>query len=757
MYTSQLKKASYLVAACALAITPFASHADDVDDLSNLSLDDLLNITVSSASGIEEKLSDAPATMVVVTAKDIKRRGYSDMSELIQDLPGFDSIVTNGTNYLISYQRGYRTPFMQRTLFMINGKVDNNLWSHAAIISRQFSMQSIDKVEVLYGPAGAVYGPNAFLGIINIITKDARNTGDSYANISVQYGSYNTQAVDIAAGGKVGELFFNIGYRNFESDDPSLDDYPYWGYEDERWLSNETVWGPILDHEFHDTPYGEYADFASNRGLFGDISYKDENYGTFKLGWVEYHTDEGYGPYYAFDKTQPNQGWLNGSEHTYLEHRIDINEQFNVKTLMSERSSRIWGGWVEATADWAPDMGMYSYVSISDWNSTNESFLFKQDYDYKASDLIRINGGIKLENKELTKAYDLCGYWIGVYCSSYVDSGGPYGQGDGVIHTSSDEYIIQPGTLSEMPADNIAKTKDKGIYAQMILDWEQWRVNLGARYDTNSVYGSAVNPRGSVIYRVSDTQTFKLLYGKAFQEPAPLQLWGGWSGRAANPNLEPEEATNIEFIYMLQTGSFLHNFSLYKASYKNVIKEEAENAGTRDVVGLEYHGRFAFGNFVDGAEDISGHIYYTYTDAEGSITYDHDSASWLERNEDVGDIAPHKIGTALNMPFSEAMNLNVRANYVSSREVYSRNPLRAEDFETDSYITVDMTFSYDFGPASVNAKIRNLFDEEYYHPGVEGASAGREDGTFSTRSSGFQNSLIPQQGRSFLLSLNWDF
>lgn len=737
--------------------TNLVANDDKINDISSLSLEDLLSITVKSASGIEETLRDAPATMVVVTANDIKQRGYSNMAELIQDLPGFDSIIANGTNYLISYQRGYRTPFMQRTLVMINGKVDNNLWSHAAIVSRQFPMRAIDRVEVLYGPAGAVYGPNAFLGIINIMTKDVAVTEESYTHISVQYGSYNSQAIDFAAGGKLGKFFFNLAYRNFESDDPDLDDYAYWGYADERWLSHETVWGPILDHEFQNKPYGEFSDFASNRGFFGDIAYQDEKRGTIKLSWIEYVTDEGYGPYYAFDKAQPNQGWLNDSNHTNLEHTIDVSEQLHVKTLLSERSSRIWGGWVEATDDWNPGMEMYSYVSISDWNSVNKSFLFKQDYDYQASDTLRINGGVKLENKTLTKGYDLCGYWLGVFCSSYVDSGGLDGQGDGVIHSSRDEYVIQPRTLAEMPTENTAKTKDKGIYAQAIFDWDRWRINVGVRYDTNSVYGSAINPRATAIFRLSNRQTFKLLYGKAFQEPAPIQLWGGWSGRAANPDLEPEEATNVEFIYMLQSEKFIHNISVYHAQYENVIQEVAENAGTRDVHGLEYHGRFTFANVIQGAREISGHVYYTYTSVEGSVSYDHESGAWIESADDVGDIAPHKIGTALNLPISGRVNLNLRANYVASRELYTRNPLRAEGFEIDSYVTFDVSVGYDFGSGDLMLKVKNLFDEDYYHPGVEGASAGRDDGTFSRRSRGFQNSLLPQEGRNLLLSLNWQF
>ena len=123
----------------------------------------------------------------------------------MSDLPGFDTMVLNGLHYINAYQRGYRTPFTQRTMFMINGVVQNHLWSHAAGLSRQIPLSNIKRIEVLYGPASAVYGPNAFLGTINIVTYDGSESygNNNFSEINLMAGSYNTRSLDITTRGKV--------------------------------------------------------------------------------------------------------------------------------------------------------------------------------------------------------------------------------------------------------------------------------------------------------------------------------------------------------------------------------------------------------------------------------------------------------------------------------------------------------------------------------------------------------------------------
>ncbi len=153
------------------------SHAEDSSDkdFMSLSLEQLLHVQVVSSNGIEETLVDSPAAMLVLTEQEILQRGYNNLTEILVDLPGFDVINTGGSANNNTYQRGYRTPFTTRTLFMIDGRIENHLWSQQVLLSRQYPMSMISRVEVLYGPASVKYGANAFLGVINVITKKGVN------------------------------------------------------------------------------------------------------------------------------------------------------------------------------------------------------------------------------------------------------------------------------------------------------------------------------------------------------------------------------------------------------------------------------------------------------------------------------------------------------------------------------------------------------------------------------------------------------
>ncbi len=728
--------------------------ADDSEEtariLLSMDLGQLLQTSVESASGIEESLRDAPAAMVVVTDKEIRQRGYSSLDELLSDLPGFDAIGMGGSQNVVAYQRGYRTPFMQRTLIMINGIVDNHLWSHVAQISRQYPLSAIKRVEVLYGPTSAVYGPNAFLGIINLITQDASDLLDTQqrTTASVQLGSYRSRGAEMSTQGRQGDWRYSLSGKFFQSNEADIDDLAPWGFISENVLNDRQVWGALLDLGQNGVRYGEFFDPTEDWGLLGELSFKD-----FTLGVIAWDTAESYGRYYPSDRAQPNADWNHDARQYYLQHNYEVSDKLLIKSQILYHSSRLWGIWAEASPDWNPGMSQYSYLSLSDWNSLNHSWLFKQDYDYQFSDQLRITGGLKYEAKTLTKAFDLCSYWSGTFCSTDPGNEGPHGQGAGVFHSLDPVALVLPGTQKNMPAENIARSRDVGAYVQGILSREQWRWVAGLRYDHNSMYGSTVNPRLSAIYYWSPKTTLKLLYGRAYQEPSPIQLWGGWIGRAGNPNLHPEKAENLELIVMHQTPHWLHDVSLFAAHYRDVIKEEAENAGSRDIVGTEYRGRFKYPNILlHNAPDISGYLYYTYTHAHSSITYDQASAQWLDEGSTLGDIAPHKISAAFNLPFDRNWHLNLQANFVSDRTLYSHNPLREKGKKAEAYTVLYLTLGYEQSPLDISFRIENLLDTEYYHPGMEQADAGDD---FSQRSAGFRNSLIPQEKRSYWLNLRW--
>ncbi|GLX79222.1 hypothetical protein tinsulaeT_25620 [Thalassotalea insulae] len=750
-----------------LALLPSSAFADqEKKSIKDLDIDELLNQRVAlhresdTASGVNETLMDAPAAMVILTKEDISRRGYLTLEEIMSDLPGFDTITTNGTFPIASYQRGFRNDRTQRTLLLINGKVDNHLWNQSAIISKQYSVQAIERIEVLYGPAGAVYGPNAFLGVINIITRDPRtlSKNEDYFSAQMVVGDYNTHSIDFTGGGHLADANFIISGRLYDSDGPDIDDYADWGFNRPELLNDPDVWGKaIASSDFNND--GVIDKFAGNKlGIYGDTTIGESviaelSLGKWKLGTTYWKLEEGYGPYYPFDKAQSNVSWFHDSNQYYLDHLSKVNK-VEISSELLYRENNVYGYWAENSG---------GSVSLSNWNAYNYATRFRQHYNYHWNNDLQLSGGIKYERKKLTKAYRICGYWAGSLCPT-----APGGVNDGSdIHSGDDrDTIALPDSYPRHEFDPQSKvvTRDQGLFFQAIYDVNDWRFNGGLRWDKNSIYGSMTSPRGAVIYHYSPTTTFKLAYGEAFQEPSARLLYGGWTGRAANPELKSEESKNLEFIAIHQTENFLHDISIFTAKYDNVIVNGGSgNLNGRDIWGIEYRGKVNINNIFSPSEDITAQLYYSYTDAQSDDQYfqgynSDGSDAWVKKKDEAGDIAPHKVIAIVDIPFSENWTLNIQAHWLSKRTLFSQNPLRAkynnnrpssENRAAKSYFTVDTNLSYRTVDFEAGLRIDNLFGEDYLLPGVESANSGDD---FSKPSAGFVNSLIPQANKPTLMA-----
>jgi len=743
-----------LCALSVLCIPGWAWSQEEVTglkDLDEMDLEELLQVRVTSASGVEESLLNAPSSMVVISARDIRERGYSSIADVLYDLPGFDLSLVNGTTYLLAYQRGYRTPWTQRTLFMVDGKVDNNLWSHAAELSRQYPLSNVEQIEVLYGPTSAVYGPNAFLGIINIITKDGRGThgGAPEVTVNLEGGSFATLGVDAGVRGSYKDFAFALSGRFFRSDEPDLSDR--WGFLSNDLYSDPDVWGPMLDegHEHMDVPYGHYHDPTDDHGIIGRLSFKGVS-----VQYLDWVVKEGYGPYYAADRAQNNAEWNKASRRISVEHLAHLSARVRATTSVAYRSNRIWGTWTEAVPDSDPGMEAYSYISDTVWNSVSDSWSLREKVEWNATDKILVIGGMEYERKDLTKAYDIPGYWNVYSSTDPADDPGPHGYGTGVGHSTDETYAHPTWPDSDMPADNRVLTHDLGAYLLGIAEVWRFRFNVGARYDWNSVYGHAFNPRVSAMFKLNDKGAIKLAYGEAVQEPAPVQLWGGWSGRAANPDLNEEKVRTVELLGLYQFPYVFASVAVYYSHFDDVIMEDALNLGTRDAVGVEPALRVEVPNFIPSSEEISAYANYTFTYVRSSMRYDHDLGEWAEGDTQLGDIAPHKFNVGLDLPVWKVARINLRGNFVSRRQLYSANPLRGQGETLDPYFRLNLALSVGHDPVWVTFSVINLLDAEYFHPGPERADAGND---FDNRSLGFMNSVVPQPGRHFMVKLTADF
>lgn len=163
-----------------------------VEYILSMSLEEMLNAEVTSASKIPQKLREVPAIVRVITAGQIKERGYFVLEEALADLPGFNFRNILGFNSY-SFMRG--APNQNNLiLLLIDGIQVNELNSGGFYGGGQYNLSNVDRIEVVYGPASALYGTNAMSGIINIITIKPEGKGNRHIGGSV--GSFATTNLD---------------------------------------------------------------------------------------------------------------------------------------------------------------------------------------------------------------------------------------------------------------------------------------------------------------------------------------------------------------------------------------------------------------------------------------------------------------------------------------------------------------------------------------------------------------------------------
>jgi len=144
-------------------------------DLTTLSIEELMGIeveTVSGASRYEQPVSEAPASVSIVSAEQIKKYGYRNLADILQSVPGFS--VTNDRNYQYAGIRGFGLPgdYGTRVLLMVDGIRQNEPMFNSVFIGELVvDTDLIERVEIIRGPGHTLYGANALMAVINIVTK----------------------------------------------------------------------------------------------------------------------------------------------------------------------------------------------------------------------------------------------------------------------------------------------------------------------------------------------------------------------------------------------------------------------------------------------------------------------------------------------------------------------------------------------------------------------------------------------------------
>ena len=124
----------------------------NVSNLLNLSLEELMNIKVVTASGYLQTTSEAPSTITVITAQQIAERGYEQLEDALRDIPGIDMIHINGYAPTLIYFRGMYGAENLRALLMIDGIVENNILGSNDMAGPAYSLHNAERIEIIWGP-----------------------------------------------------------------------------------------------------------------------------------------------------------------------------------------------------------------------------------------------------------------------------------------------------------------------------------------------------------------------------------------------------------------------------------------------------------------------------------------------------------------------------------------------------------------------------------------------------------------------------
>ncbi len=730
----------------------------------SLSLEDLMRVEVVSVSKKVEKLNETPQTVIVLTAEDIRIRGYSDIEQLFHDLPGFDISRGYGTEYSQIYQRGYRSNNTDRTLFLIDGVEENDLWSGSTWIGRQFPLNNIERVEVVYGPATTIYGPNAFVGAVNIVTKDVSIIEpEKHIGVSshIGYGSWNTFFTDLHLAAKKSKVSLSLTGRIYQSEEMDLSKYEDWDYSFAPYTvdyykqilgtdNNEiATLARNLDEQgyFHsqslEGKVPKYSNSTYNHYLYGKLGFSN-----LTLGFESFKRRDGYGAWYRDEfELGPAHGcfWTPKNSFFYAKYQESISDKISVTSLSSFRWHTIDGE--------SNEMYFYGYLNgefnISglvddDGNILPESeqktpFWWKGYYHTYSSQL----------RTELRVEHEISNRLNVIYGTEYRNN---RIQGDYLF--SELKFPEETAFANQIPGGNHFYSNDLGLFTQANYQHNEKLIFvLGGRFDHNRIrktggYGAVFNPKFATIY-THKSLIFKFIYSEAFKDADFWTKYGTTPGRLLNnPSLPPEKVRNLDLSASWHLLSSLYlDISGFYALYDGVV-------GTADVTFIDNDGSIvhttqhqAFGSLkISGIqsniairwENYSGYLNYTFTNPYNTTE---------TNNVRIGDIASHQVNVGVNATYWKKTTFNLRSNWVGRKETGQTTTISSNPYNfINPYVVFNGAITHKvWKGVSAQVSIFNIFDAEYFHPGVRSAN-----GTYYA-------SRLPQYERHLFAKLMVDF
>lgn len=390
-------------AVAALLLSPtygaWAGEGDMVA-LENLSIIDLMQIEVSSVSRKSQTLSNTAAAVFVISQEDIRRSGATSIPEALRCVPGLEVAQSAAHTWEIT-SRGFNGQYANKLLVLMDGRsVYTPLFSGVFWELQDTMMEDIERIEVIRGPGAAMWGANAVNGVINIITKKARDTrgelvvagvgnqergfaafrhGGSFENNGGSYRFYGkgfSRAATVNSAGQRQDDAWNSGQIGFRMDRSVLDDDRLTLQGDAYRMSNGT---PLTDNALLVPPYTSYT--PNNAPVHGEnLMARWES----TLSNGSEMSLQGY-----YDRAQFDSLYVGENTKTY-----DVDFQYRLHP--NAANDVMWGANYRRIHNAATNTANMSYIP-SDFVYRNYNF-FVQDDIKLIADRLRLTLGAKEEN-----------------------------------------------------------------------------------------------------------------------------------------------------------------------------------------------------------------------------------------------------------------------------------------------------------------------------------------------------------------------
>ena len=670
---------------------------DDMEDFYSMSPGELAELSVSIATGTDKPVFQSAAVTSVVTASQIKAMGATELHEVLETIPGLHVSIQANTYDYIYTMRGIRNGTNSQVLVLLDGNRFSVPYQGRSMIGLELPVENIQQVEVIRGPGSAMYGADAFAGVINIITKKAKDIEGT--TIGGRIGNWDTQSTWAQHGSHWAgwDVAASLQYQHTNGDDQRIINADSQSQIDsllgtsashapgamqtqfESWNAHLNLQRKHWDIGFwaFNAESGTRAGAAAALDLQG-IGNAEQYMGSIRFSTEDWFQDWEFLAHasYLYSDFQTNE-FQAFPNNTRLPIGKDGNIDFKCLTPTDKECLTLFAQGVK-------DMqGRTQQVP---------SFEFSGIYKGFKNHRLRFQTGFRYEEIKTREIKNF---------------------GPGVIRGKPPATVY--GAMTEVTGTRYVYLPDtsRSIWSLAIQDeWQiarNWQLTAGVRFDHYSDFGATVNPRVALVWDINEQLTSKLLYGRAFRAPNFSE-----QGNANNPvllgnsDLDPEIINTIELAFDYRPFQSLRTgVNLYYYAIEDLIEAVpigsgsfmAKNQGDLEGYGLEFEWNWQ----LHEQFFISGNYAWQHA---------HDK----DTDFDVAGVPEQQLYVAALWEFMPRWSLQTQLKWIGERKnMLGDNRKNLEDYET-----VDITLRSEkiLGHLNLAASVRNIFNKHAREPAV---------------------------------------